>query len=378
MDTNTAIVPTDAAGIAAHLDAARGALAEARDQYRRVEIRDQAAALAAAAEVMRRRDIQVEFSILVADAERAIAANSEQQKPGPKTKSCDRRSQNILPISSATIRRLRSIHSAINDDMYQKKTEIARKRQEPLTRQTLHMEARKTRERLTADQRAAREALPPATEPLKFLHCSCADLADHVEAGSADLVLCDPPYMAKFVWTYGDVARFASHALRPGGSLLALLGHLYIPESLACMTGQGLDFYAMLSVGMPGGASRLWARRLRVTNRLVVWYTKNSYAGQLQVTEFDIQKFTGQDTRYHIWGQSEELFEALLQKFVVPGEMVIDPFLGGGTTAIASHRRGCRFVGCDVDLDAVSTSRARLVEAGAEVEIVTAPSGSRT
>jgi DNA modification methylase len=43
-----------------------------------------------------------------------------------------------------------------------------------------------------------------------------------------------------------------------------------------------------------------------------------------------------------------------------PGELIIDPFLGSGTTAVAAVLEGRRFLGCDIDPGCVETTRRRL------------------
>lgn len=45
--------------------------------------------------------------------------------------------------------------------------------------------------------------------------------------------------------------------------------------------------------------------------------------------------------------------------------LVVDPFVGSGTTAAVCQRLGRRFVGCDVDAVAVATARRRLAEVAA-------------
>ena len=49
-----------------------------------------------------------------------------------------------------------------------------------------------------------------------------------------------------------------------------------------------------------------------------------------------------------------------------PGELVCDPFLGSGTTALACVLEGRRFVGADLDPACVETTRRRLAEALSE------------
>jgi hypothetical protein len=51
-----------------------------------------------------------------------------------------------------------------------------------------------------------------------------------------------------------------------------------------------------------------------------------------------------------------------------PGELIVDPFLGSGTTAAAAVLEGRRFLGCDIDPGCVETTRRRLLELTARPE----------
>jgi DNA modification methylase len=66
------------------------------------------------------------------------------------------------------------------------------------------------------------------------------------------------------------------------------------------------------------------------------------------------------DKNFHEWGQSVAGFERLVKTFSQPGDVVCDPFLGGGTTAVAALANSRRFTGCDIDKEAIATSTARL------------------
>jgi DNA modification methylase len=50
----------------------------------------------------------------------------------------------------------------------------------------------------------------------------------------------------------------------------------------------------------------------------------------------------------------------LMRQFVKPGQTVLDPFVGGGSTGLAALDLGARFIGCDVDPNAVEISQLRL------------------
>lgn len=53
-------------------------------------------------------------------------------------------------------------------------------------------------------------------------------------------------------------------------------------------------------------------------------------------------------------------FFSAWQAFSLPGQLVCDPFLGTGTTGMAALQLGRRFVGADVDGDALTLARVRL------------------
>lgn len=63
---------------------------------------------------------------------------------------------------------------------------------------------------------------------------------------------------------------------------------------------------------------------------------------------------------HHHWGQSEAGFASLVERLTSPSQLVVDPFLGGGTTAVVCRDLGRRFIGCDIDAAAVQTTRKRL------------------
>jgi len=51
---------------------------------------------------------------------------------------------------------------------------------------------------------------------------------------------------------------------------------------------------------------------------------------------------------YHGWQQSVEEAEYFIRMLTRPGDLVIDPCLGTGTTGLAAIRLNRRFVGCDI------------------------------
>ena len=45
---------------------------------------------------------------------------------------------------------------------------------------------------------------------------------------------------------------------------------------------------------------------------------------------------------------------------ITPGEVVVDPFMGSGSTGVAALRNGRLFAGCDIDQKAIGVATERL------------------
>jgi DNA modification methylase len=61
----------------------------------------------------------------------------------------------------------------------------------------------------------------------------------------------------------------------------------------------------------------------------------------------------------------ERLLERLLLALTNPGDLVLDPFSGSGTSVVVAERLGRRWIACDCDASAVAISARRLDALGA-------------
>lgn len=181
---------------------------------------------------------------------------------------------------------------------------------------------------------------------------------------SVDMIFTDPPYLREYLHTYSWLAREAMRVLKPGGFVLALCGGAYLNECLRQMDGAGLSFYWLYQLEMTGAVTGIvWPRgnqRVHISTR-VKHYAAYSKGESLART-CTVGKFTdrGGDKRFHVWGQDVASARYYIDCFTHPGDVVCDPFIGGGTTAVACELIGRRCVYFDVDVRAVETTRARL------------------
>ena len=78
----------------------------------------------------------------------------------------------------------------------------------------------------------------------------------------------------------------------------------------------------------------------------------------------------------HPWQQGINGAEYIIEN-VVQNDLVVDPFLVSGTTAVACKRLNRRFVGCDEDEAAVDTTFGRLAREQESTEARPVKNGGR-
>lgn len=205
----------------------------------------------------------------------------------------------------------------------------------------------------------ARSDLPDSGERYRLV---CADIADaraRIEPASVDVIITDPPYPREYLGLYGDLAELGAWALKPGGSLLAMCGQSYLPDIMALMTPH-LCYHWTVSYLTPGGqAVQLWDRKVNTFWKPVLWFVKGDYAGDW-IGDVAKSAVNDNDKRFHDWGQSESGMADLVDRFSRPGDVILDPFVGAGTTGVVALQMGRRFIGMDVDANAIETTRARI------------------
>jgi site-specific DNA-methyltransferase (adenine-specific) len=174
---------------------------------------------------------------------------------------------------------------------------------------------------------------------------------------SIDAIITDPPYPKEFLPLYETLAIQAARLLKPGGSLLVMCGQSYLPE-IFNMIIPYIDYRWLFSYQTPGGQSpQIWNHKINAFWKPVIWFTKGEYHGDWHG---DVIKSDANDKKHHHWGQSESGMSRIIDGFTEPGQTILDPFLGGGTTGIISIEMGRDFIGCDIDKGSIETTKDRL------------------
>jgi DNA modification methylase len=70
----------------------------------------------------------------------------------------------------------------------------------------------------------------------------------------------------------------------------------------------------------------------------------------------------GRDKKYHDWGQDESEMEYLINQLTCAGDLIVDPFCGGGTVPAACQSLGRRWLATEIDKTTALIARKRLAE----------------
>lgn len=212
-----------------------------------------------------------------------------------------------------------------------------------------------------ADLRRAEQVEPMTVHgTVDIRHGDFREVLADLEPGSVDAIITDPPYPREFVPLFGDMAKLAMRVLKPSGVLAAMTGQSWLGRYLEEMDAH-LRYRWCGAYIVQGQRNRVHGARVGTGWKPVLIYSRTDAADDLPFILDDLFDSAGDDKAHHHWGQSESGMAEIVDRLTVPGALVVDPFLGGGTTAVVCRDLGRRFVGCDIDAAHVTTARDRLI-----------------
>jgi len=184
-------------------------------------------------------------------------------------------------------------------------------------------------------------------------------LSQSIADRSIDLILTDPPYPREYLPLWSDLADLAARVLRPGRFLIAYTGQMYLEDVMHALSAR-LRYYWLGTLHHIGAVGTQHARRMMNAAKPILYYTNGEAVKHAYC--YDYLKSPQRDKRFHHWGQSLGPVRYLVETFTRPGDLVLDPFTGGGTTALACAQTGRRFLGYEIDPQTAERARARLAD----------------
>lgn len=185
------------------------------------------------------------------------------------------------------------------------------------------------------------------------------ELPNILEPDSAALFLTDPPYPEEFQYVWGALGRAAEHGLMAGGSLVTLLGHFQVPYVIGELSPH-LRYWWIGGMRHTAPPDKFPGKWVDVQWKPALWYVKDFRRGKRCPT--DLTESVSRDKLHHKWGQRITWFNHWIEALTEPGELVVDPFIGAGTTLVAAKSCGRRAIGFDIDEESCSTAAYRCAQ----------------
>jgi site-specific DNA-methyltransferase (adenine-specific) len=236
-----------------------------------------------------------------------------------------------------------------------------------------------------------------------LLHGDCLDLMASLEAGTVDMVLSDPPYgTTQNKWDspvslphfWAALARvckpsavIALTASQPFASTLVVSNPKMFKHEWVWIKNAGSNFANTVREPMKEHESVLifskgaWTYNRQMQERTgggaarvktpVEHHTSTDNYGKFSGREHTMmpelrvpsswQKFN-RERGLHPTQKPVGLFEYMMKTYTNPGDLVLDPFAGSGTTAVAALNLGRRYVCCEKDETYFATMQKRVAD----------------
>ncbi len=180
----------------------------------------------------------------------------------------------------------------------------------------------------------------------------CKEILDN----SIDLIFTDPPYQRGWLPFYEPLGKIAFRVLKEGGSLVMYAGHYALPQIFDYMENSGLRFWWVIMVKHTGSSARMFSKNVIVTYKPLLCFTKGDKPKTFEFIKDSVES-ERPDKRLHPWTQSIDEPEYVISNLTNPNDVVLDPLMGTGTTAIAAIKLKRRFVGIEKNADTLAIAR---------------------
>lgn len=246
------------------------------------------------------------------------------------------------------------------------------------------------------------ESLVPQDVLDKILVASSEEMTQLPDA-CIHLMVTSPPYNARkeydqdltleeYLTLLENVFRETYRVLTPGGRACVNIANLgrkpYIPlNAFVSLMMVEIGFLMRGEIiwdkGSSVGSSTAWGSWLSASNptlrdvhEYILVFSKGQFKRENEHSESTIERDDFLELTKSVWQFPTEsasrvghpapfpveLPRRLIQLYTFEGEVVLDPFMGSGTTAVAALQSGRHFVGYELDQDYAALARQRLQE----------------
>jgi DNA modification methylase len=192
----------------------------------------------------------------------------------------------------------------------------------------------------------------------RIINGDCTEALKTIATESVDFVLTDPPYFVRYKDRSGRTIRNDSHS----GTVLKTFDDVYRvlkPNSL-CISfygWQAVDSFmqAWKSAGFTPVGHIVWHKSYASSARFFQYCHEQAYVlakgrPALPVAPLsDVQPWIYSGNRCHPTEKAVGILKPLIETFTKPGQVVLDPFAGSGSTLVAASLAGREYLGIELE-----------------------------
>jgi 16S rRNA G966 N2-methylase RsmD len=225
---------------------------------------------------------------------------------------------------------------------------------------SIHRVAKDIKEKLAKEKRQEKriEAAADAPEDERIILGDFRVVGRQIPSGSVSLIFTDPPYDRESTKLFPALAEFANRVLADGGSILFYCGHLQLPYVWESF--KPLRYWWQCACVHAGQHQLMREYGIRVGWKPLLWFVKGTRDDISNIVQDTFSG--GQEKDHHDWQQSLAEAELWIKNLCPSDGLVCDPFLGGGTTAVAAQKLGRKWFGIEVDEPTAKIAAKRIYD----------------
>jgi len=203
------------------------------------------------------------------------------------------------------------------------------------------------------------------------LYCGlCEDILPELE--QVDMILTDPPYSKEFNWVWSFLSEQSLNIMKENSHLISLLGHNQLPIAISELS-KNLRYWWICGLGN-NRSNKLFGKNLIIKFKPALWFIKGKRLrendGYFPFDFISVNKDDFKDSKkLHKWGQPEIFFDNFIRHLTTIDAIILDPFIGSGTTAIACERLNRRWIGIEKELKYVEIAAKRIETEASQLQL---------
>jgi len=201
----------------------------------------------------------------------------------------------------------------------------------------------------------------------------CKTVLQSLPDGSVDFVLTDPPYLGRFKDRTGRTLANDDNPAAVVGAYTEL--YRVLRRDSFCISFYGypkLDAFvhAWTEAGFDTVGHIVWPKPYISSTRFVGVAHESAYIlakGKPQKPAhplMDVQRWEYSGNKAHPTEKAVSVLLPLIRSFSRPGDLVLDPFSGSGSTLVSAALAGRRYFGIELEAKYVELARRRLASVG--------------